>query len=66
MTAATQFELAAKLQAADDAWNAELVAHFGANAGTMRYSHQGQIGPFAELYAARRAARCAWEAVAYA
>jgi len=55
--------LAADLQAADDAWQADLVAAFGADAGAMRYTSHGMA---LASYPARNAARVAWEAVAFA
>jgi hypothetical protein len=62
----TQAELAAALQIADDAWQADLVKHFGEHADTMRYSLQGKVGPLSATYNVRKAARVAWEAVAFA
>lgn len=60
-----QIKLAAALQITDDAWQAELVKHFGEHAATMRYSNQGKVGPLSETYAARKAARDAWEAAVF-
>lgn len=59
-------KLAEDLQIADDAWQADLVKHFGEHADTMRYSLQGKVGPLSSTYNVRKAARMAWETVAFA